>query len=106
MQNELRRLNELEMLVGKTPMAEITYRFKKAVKKLYVKLEFYNFSGSIKDRMAFNCLKKAYENGSLKPVIAPYLTARIMRTGSSLKISDRLIIERIFCCLMSFIPFT
>ena len=67
MQNELRRLNELEMLVGKTPMAEITYRFKKAVKKLYVKLEFYNFSGSIKDRMAFNCLKKAYENGSLKP---------------------------------------
>ena len=66
MQYEMKRLRELEMLVGNTPLAEITYRFKKAIRKLYVKLEYYNFSGSIKDRMALNCIKRAFENGSLK----------------------------------------
>ncbi|MCL1992342.1 MAG: PLP-dependent cysteine synthase family protein [Spirochaetes bacterium] len=60
------KFDELEKLIGSTPLAEITYRHKKSEPRtLYFKLEYFNLSGSIKDRMALNILKCAYENGSL-----------------------------------------
>ena len=46
-------------------MVEIKYRRKKEVKTLYFKLEYYNLSGSIKDRLAFNTLECAYKNGTI-----------------------------------------
>lgn len=56
----------LEKLIGKTPLLEIIFEYKGEERKLYIKNESYNLTGSIKDRMAFYCLKKAYENGEIK----------------------------------------
>jgi cysteine synthase A len=60
-------LNELDRMVGNTPMIGITYRYKGKEGTVYVKCEYYNFSGSIKDRMALRILKEAYKSGTIKP---------------------------------------
>ena len=62
-----RKLNHLWSLVGNTPMLQLQYRYKDKVRKVYVKCENYNLTGSIKDRMALYILQKAYEEGSIKP---------------------------------------
>ncbi|MCL2596671.1 MAG: cysteine synthase family protein [Paludibacter sp.] len=67
--NNLKKTNtikELWGLVGNTPMVEIHYLYKNRPGKIYVKLEYYNFSGSIKDRMALYILQEAYKNGKIK----------------------------------------
>lgn len=48
-------------MVGNTPLLEISYRYKGKCRKIYVKCEHYNLTGSIKDRMALYILQKAYE---------------------------------------------
>lgn len=53
-------------LIGETPMLGISYRYKGETRKLYVKCEHYNLTGSIKDRMALYILQKAYEQGKIK----------------------------------------
>ena len=60
-------LNELDRLVGNTPMIGINYRYKGKEGTVYVKCEYYNFSGSIKDRMALRILKEAYKSGAIRP---------------------------------------
>lgn len=59
------RLKQLENLIGNTPMVEIFYEYQGKKNSIFAKVESYNFSGSIKDRMAFNILKEAYECGEL-----------------------------------------
>ena len=54
-------------MVGNTPMIGIHYRYQGKEGVVYVKCEYYNFSGSIKDRMALRILKEAYNNGEIKP---------------------------------------
>ena len=54
-------------LVGNTPLLEITFRYRADVRKLYAKAEYRNFTGSIKDRMAFHILRAAYADGELRP---------------------------------------
>ena len=66
MEKQLKKLAALENLVGNTPLIEIIFKFKGVERRMFVKLEFYNYTGSIKDRMALNCLKRAYQNGTLK----------------------------------------
>jgi len=66
MDSQLKKIAELEHLVGNTPLTEITFKYKQKVRKIFAKLEYYNFSGSIKDRMALNCLKRAYQTGQIK----------------------------------------
>lgn len=53
-------------LIGNTPIVGIIYKYKGKIRKLYAKLEYYNFSGSIKDRIAYYILNKAKEKGILK----------------------------------------
>lgn len=53
-------------VIGNTPMLEVHYRYKQKRRKIYVKCEHYNLTGSIKDRMALYILQKAYEHGSIK----------------------------------------
>lgn len=62
-----RRIAGLSSMIGKTPLLAIDYRYKGAVRTIYAKAEYLNFTGSIKDRMAFYILKKAYVQGRLKP---------------------------------------
>lgn len=56
----------LSKLVGNTPLIKITYRYKGKIKSALAKLEWFNFSGSIKDRPALEILKQAYKSGELK----------------------------------------
>lgn len=60
------KFRHLWHLIGNTPMLEITYRYKKEIRKIYVKCENYNLTGSIKDRMALYILQKAYQEGKIK----------------------------------------
>lgn len=62
----LDRLNNLDKLVGKTPLVEILFKYHGKEMKVYTKLEYYNYTGSIKDRMALHILKKAYNSGLIK----------------------------------------
>ena len=61
------QLSELDRLIGNTPMVGIRYRLHGKEGVIYVKCEYYNFSGSIKDRMALYILKEAYKNGAIGP---------------------------------------
>jgi len=60
------KFSTLNKLVGNTPLIKITYEYNKHVKDAYFKLEWYNLTGSIKDRMALYILKKAYQQNKLK----------------------------------------
>lgn len=56
----------LENLVGKTPMLELVFDYKGEERRIFVKNESYNLTGSIKDRMAFYTLKRLMKKGKLK----------------------------------------
>lgn len=60
------KFHHLWHLIGNTPMLEIIYRYRDHVRKIFVKCEHYNLTGSIKDRMALYILEKAYEQRSIK----------------------------------------
>lgn len=55
----------MNLNVGNTPMIKIKYEFKGETNYIYTKLESYNITGSIKDRVAYYIIKKAYEEGEL-----------------------------------------
>ncbi len=57
----------VERLVGNTPMIKIDYEYEGKKGSIYSKVEYYNYSGSIKDRIALYIIQKARENGNLKP---------------------------------------
>lgn len=53
-------------LIGNTPMIKINYEYEGKEGSIYSKLEYYNYSGSIKDRIALHIIQKERENGNLK----------------------------------------
>ena len=66
MENILDKLSEIEKVIGKTPMIEISFLYKNKVCKIYSKLESFNYTGSIKDRMALYILKRAYSEDRIR----------------------------------------
>ena len=52
--------------IGNTPMIKINYEYKGKKSYVYTKLEFYNLSGSIKDRVAYYIIQNAKRRGELK----------------------------------------
>ena len=56
----------MDIKIGNTPMIRIKYKYNGKENYIYTKLESYNLTGSIKDRVAYYMIKKAYENGELK----------------------------------------
>lgn len=67
MENELcKRINGISSLIGNTPLLEIEFEYKGKLRKIYAKAEYLNMTGSIKDRMAYHIIKKAYASGALK----------------------------------------
>ena len=52
--------------IGNTPLVKIEYEFNEIKKSIYSKLEYYNITGSIKDRVAFYIISKAIEKGEIK----------------------------------------
>lgn len=53
-------------LIGNTPMIRIWYRYLGEKRCVYTKLESFNLTGSIKDRMVYQIIQKAYQEGLLK----------------------------------------
>jgi cysteine synthase A len=61
------RLQTLSRLIGNTPLLEIHCRYRGNDHRIYAKHEAYNFTGSIKDRMALYILQRAYATGEIAP---------------------------------------
>ena len=61
------RLISLARLIGGTPLLEIHCRYRGRDHRIYAKHEAYNFTGSIKDRMALYILQRAYASGEIAP---------------------------------------
>lgn len=59
----IRKLRRLEKEIGNTPLA----RFDVPGCELHAKLEYYNMTGSLKDRPALYALKKGIEDGNVTP---------------------------------------
>ena len=57
----------LRHIIGNTPLLEIHFKYQNQFRVLYAKAEHFNLTGSIKDRMAFHVLKRAYEQERIKP---------------------------------------
>jgi len=53
-------------LIGNTPMIKINYEINGKIKSIYTKLEYYNLTGSIKDRMVYYIISKAKVNKVLR----------------------------------------
>ena len=70
----------IDKLIGNTPIIKIKAKYKDKIINVFVKLEYYNYSGSIKDRIANYIIKEAYKDGSLKKGM-PIVEATSGNTG-------------------------
>jgi len=75
-------LRTLSRLVGFTPLLALDVLYRGEARRIYAKAENFNFTGSIKDRMALHILGKAHASGLLKPG-APIAEATSGNTGIS-----------------------
>lgn len=72
----------IENLIGNTPTIEIKVKYKEKIVKVYAKLEYYNYTGSIKDRLAYYIIQDAYTNKKLTKGM-PLVEATSGNTGIS-----------------------
>lgn len=63
----MRKIEDLKSSIGKTPLAEIIFNYKGKECTIFAKMEYYNLSGSVKDRMAYGVLEEAYNSGQIHP---------------------------------------
>jgi len=56
----------MEIKIGNTPLIKIKYKYNDKENQIFTKLESYNLTGSIKDRVAYYMIKEAYKKGKLK----------------------------------------
>ncbi|WP_160724044.1 cysteine synthase A [Bacillus sp. USDA818B3_A] len=62
----MRIVNNIAELIGETPLVKLNRLAPKAGAAVYLKLEFYNPSKSVKDRAAYNMILEAEKSGQLK----------------------------------------
>ncbi len=74
--------------IGNTPMIKINYEYKGKDRYSYTKLEYYNLTGSIKDRIAYYIIKNAIKRGTLKKEM-PIIEATSGNTGIALSALGR-----------------
>ena len=60
-------IENLSAYIGNTPLLSIEYSYKGKNHRVYAKSENLNMTGSIKDRIAFHVINKAYKLGKLAP---------------------------------------
>lgn len=70
-------------VIGNTPMIKINYEYKGKRRYVYTKLEYYNLTGSIKDRAVYYIIENAIKRGELKDNM-PIIEATSGNTGISL----------------------
>jgi cysteine synthase A len=61
------RFKGIKHLVGNTPLLEIHYAYRGKKRVLFAKAEHLSLTGSIKDRMAFHIMQRAYASGAIAP---------------------------------------
>src|SRR6185503_3653625 len=61
------RFKQLKHMIGNTPLLAIRFAMRGKERVIYAKAENLNLTGSIKDRMAFHILKRAYQDEVLQP---------------------------------------
>ena len=60
-------VDNIAAMIGGTPLLRIEYKYEGRTQAVFAKYESENMTGSVKDRMALHIIRKAYDNGSLKP---------------------------------------
>ena len=73
---------KIKELIGNTPTIKIKDKYKNKVINVFAKLEYYNYTGSIKDRLAHYIINKSYEENLLKKGM-PIIEATSGNTGIS-----------------------
>ncbi len=73
---------EIDKLIGNTPMIKIKIKYGEKIINVYAKLEYYNYTGSIKDRLAYYIIKQAKNEGTLQEGM-PIIEATSGNTGIS-----------------------
>ncbi len=63
----LGRFRDLKHMIGNTPLLAIHLTYRGSRRVIYAKAEHLNMTGSIKDRMAFHILRRAYVEGTIQP---------------------------------------
>lgn len=79
------RFKQLKHMIGNTPLLAIRFLFRGMERVIYASAEQLNMTGSIKDRMAFHILRKAYGEGRIRPVDT-IVEATSGNTGSNAEI--------------------
>lgn len=69
--------------IGNTPMIKIKYQYQGKINFIYTKLEYYNLTGSIKDRVAYYIIQNAKQKKVLKDGM-PIIEATSGNTGIAL----------------------
>ena len=72
-----------QKIIGNTPMIKIYYEYMGKKEYVYTKLEYYNLTGSIKDRVAYYIIKNGYKEKRLKKGM-PIIEATSGNTGIAL----------------------
>ncbi len=65
--DRMRKFHSLQHVIGNTPLLEVYVSFRGSRRVIYAKAEHLNMTGSIKDRMAFHILRKAYFTNTISP---------------------------------------
>ncbi len=86
------------LTIGNTPMIKIDYEYKGKHSYLYTKLEYYNLTGSIKDRTALYIIKNALTKGLLKENM-PIAEATSGNTGIALAALGRYYNHPVYICM-------
>lgn len=63
----MNKFDNIKDMIGNTPMLEIIFNYNGKERRVFAKAEYYNLSGSIKDRIAYYIMKKAYETDTIHP---------------------------------------
>lgn len=72
----------IEKLIGNTPIIKIKVKYEGRTINVFAKLEYYNYTGSIKDRLANYIINKSYQEKTLKKNM-PIVEATSGNTGIS-----------------------
>lgn len=72
----------IDKLIGNTPMIKIKVKYNNREINVFSKLEYYNYTGSIKDRLANYIFKESYKSGKLEKGM-PIVEATSGNTGIS-----------------------
>lgn len=67
-------------MIGNTPLLIIKYKFKGEERCIYAKAEYYNLTGSVKDRIAKHIIEESYKDGTLSRHM-PIIEATSGNTG-------------------------